>query len=274
MKKLKQGKSLMPFKKFKTFAMCDIILTVLFCIYSLSLFFKMTNTNVLLTVIIYVPFLFIYPLLICPILTNHLLNNFTIEKKEKFIFTGIIFLSSLIMFCLPVIPQFHKYKIYQSLLLILLPAILSSISFFLGDFIKRKLNGLHKLLIFFVYAFMVVLLLLPSIFYNKLENNDFLLLFSIFIHFPILILSPMVANPILGHIIGNQYTFDFREKLKSSMIVFLIWFFVFSIALQPLLFSRNLWSGYLLNFFLLVLIPDLMSTITFSIALFIRTRNR
>ena len=48
MKKLKQGESLMLFKKFKTFAMCDIVLTVLFCIYSLSLFFKMTNTNIIL----------------------------------------------------------------------------------------------------------------------------------------------------------------------------------------------------------------------------------
>lgn len=246
----------MKLKNIKDIIVCDLVIAILFLAFAIAIGLQYTNVAQFFTVLVYIPSLFLYPLVICPWLGVRLRNAGKAATIKGFILSAVVFCLAFLLFCIPIIPLYTQYDFLQIGLVTLLPAIISATAFFVKGFTHKKSCILLELKDFFIYAFITALLIIPNHIYAFLDNDNLLVLFWMILYYPILFLSALLICPIFGRHIHNQYpTLSPKRKWALTASVFLTLLLVFSVAVQPSVFSRLLWEDYRTNFYLCALAP-------------------
>ena len=245
--------------------MCDLVIAILFIAFAISIGFQYTKAAQLFAVLVYMPLLFLYPFVLCPWLGIRLRNA---EKASATKGVIVVFFLSFLLFCIPLIPLYTQYRFLQIGYVTLLPAIISAASFCGAVCTHKGQYSLFELKNFFIYAFITTLLLTPNHIYANFDDENLHVLFWILLYYPILLLSALVICPILGRCIHNQHTMlSSKRKMILTASVFLTLLLVFSVAVQPSVFSRLLWEDYRTSFYLCALAPATIGAVGFGLTL-------
>lgn len=259
-------------KNIKEIIRCDLVIEIFYIVFAFSIGLNFTNTAELLMVTVYTPALFLYPLVICPWLGFRLRDRVQLPKKDAFFACVAVFLLALVLFCTPVIPLYTRYSPVLLGCVTLLPAIGGAVAFYIAVFKRERRYYFFELKEFYVYAIIILLLLMPGNVYTYFNRHfdilDPLLLFGLLLYYPILFLTPLVACPIFGRL-AHRYYMPLPTNRKGILIaaVFFILLFIFSTCVDPPIFSKLLWDDYRQNFYLCVLAPAAIGAGTFGLAL-------
>lgn len=255
----------MKLKSIKDIIICDLVIAILFIAFAISIGLQYTKAAQLFTVLVYMPLLFLYPFVLCPWLGIRLRNA---EKASAAKGVIVVFFLAFLLFCIPLIPLYTQYRFLQIGSVTLLPAIISAAAFGVAVCTHKGNYSLLELKNFFIYAFITTLLLAPNHIYANFDDENLYVLFGILLYYPILLLSALVICPILGWRIHNQHTMlSSKRKLILTASVFLTLLLVFSVAVQPSVFSRLLWEDYRTNFYLCALAPATIGAAGFGLTL-------
>lgn len=258
-------------KSIKDIIVCDLVIAILFIIFAISSMFQYAKAAQLFTVVIYMPLLFLYPIVICPWFGIRLRNKGKIQGMAGIIASVVVFSLAFLLFCIPIIPIYAQHNLFQIGLATLLPASISATAFFVAVYTHKDSYIFMELKNFFIYAFIIMLLIIPNHIYAYLDNDNLLFLFWMILYYPILFLSALLSCPIFGRHIHNQYpTLSLKRKWLLTASVFLTLLLVFSVAIQPSVFSRLLWEGYRTNFYLCALAPAGIGTVGFALTVSLR----
>lgn len=260
-------------KNIKEIIRCDLVIEILYIVFSISIGLNFTNTAELLLVTVYMPARFLYPLVICPWLGFRLRDRAQLPKKDVFFACVAVCVLAFVLFCTPMIPLYTRYSLLQLGCVTLLPAIVGAVTFYIAVSKKRERKYFFfELKEFYQYAVVIALLLIPNHIYVYFNHHfdilDPLLLFGLLLFCPILFLTPLVACPIFGRL-AHRYYMPLPTNRKGILIaaVFFILLFIFSACVNPPIFSKLLWDSYRLFFYLCVLAPAAIGAGTFGLAL-------
>lgn len=256
-------RSFMDRRKLKPLGFAELAVGVLFIFVFFAFCEPHTMSAELAFVLLYVPILLVWPLVVCPILGVHLRDEEGVTRKESVVFPLLVFLRGCILFAIPALPLLFRRPAPLLALLIFLPAAVGALAFGVGLWVRRRIFTLE---IFFIYAAVLALLWLPRHLYAMSENRDLLLVHMVVLYFPLLILTPLVACPVLGRITQMRYAVtEAKDAAKYTGIVFVTLLAVCGLSVEPSVFSRLLWTDYRMSLLLCVLLPALVGALTFGL---------